>query len=101
MTTSPAISADVSPAPEGRRELPVLELDRRAGSALGKAEAESYAEWFAVLADPTRVRLLHTLSTSRTTTRALAERGTQSERMVCTLGEPVARRTGNGRKPSR
>jgi L-amino acid N-acyltransferase YncA/DNA-binding transcriptional ArsR family regulator len=33
-------------------------------SALGKAEAEGYAEWFAVLADPTRVRLLHALSTS-------------------------------------
>lgn len=40
-------------------------LDCRPGSALGKAEAENYAEWFAVLADPTRVRLLHTLSTSR------------------------------------
>jgi L-amino acid N-acyltransferase YncA/DNA-binding transcriptional ArsR family regulator len=33
--------------------------------ALGKDEAESYAEWFAVLADATRVRLLHALSTSR------------------------------------
>jgi L-amino acid N-acyltransferase YncA/DNA-binding transcriptional ArsR family regulator len=33
-------------------------------STLGKAEAEGYAEWFAVLADPTRVRLLHALSTS-------------------------------------
>ena len=33
---------------------------------LGKDEAESYAEWFAVLADPTRVRLLHTVSTSPT-----------------------------------
>lgn len=32
--------------------------------ALSKGEAESYAEWFAVLADPTRVRLLHTVSTS-------------------------------------
>ncbi|MEO5663286.1 MAG: metalloregulator ArsR/SmtB family transcription factor [Nocardioides sp.] len=43
----------------------VIELGRT-GPTLGKAEAESYAEWFAVLADPTRVRLLHTLSTSRT-----------------------------------
>lgn len=34
------------------------------GPTLGKAEAEDYAEWFSVLADPTRVRLLHTLSTS-------------------------------------
>lgn len=32
---------------------------------LGKDEAEGYAEWFAVLADTTRVRLLHALSTSR------------------------------------
>jgi L-amino acid N-acyltransferase YncA/DNA-binding transcriptional ArsR family regulator len=33
---------------------------------LSKSDAESYAEWFALLADPTRVRLLHTLSTSAT-----------------------------------
>lgn len=31
---------------------------------LTKADADHYAEWFAVLADATRVRLLHTLSTS-------------------------------------
>lgn len=79
MTTSPAISADVSPSPQGRRELPVLELDRRAGSALGKAEAESYAEWFAVLADPTRVRLLHTLSTSRTGAMRIGDLATALE----------------------
>ena len=35
-------------------------------TSLGVRDAESYAEWFAVLADPTRVRLLHTLSTSVT-----------------------------------
>lgn len=64
MTTSPATAADVSPVPHGRRELPLLERDRRPGVALGKTEAENYAEWFAVLADPTRVRLLHTVSTS-------------------------------------
>ena len=34
-----------------------VELDGRS--------AETYADWFAVLADPTRVRLLHTVSTSR------------------------------------
>jgi L-amino acid N-acyltransferase YncA/DNA-binding transcriptional ArsR family regulator len=34
-----------------------VELDERS--------AETYADWFAVLADPTRVRLLHTVSTSR------------------------------------
>lgn len=43
-----------------------MTLQREAPPVLGKAEAEEYAEWFAVLADPTRVRLLHTLSTSRT-----------------------------------
>ena len=39
---------------------------RRVASApsLNKGDAENYAEWFALLADPTRVRLLHTLSTS-------------------------------------
>lgn len=42
----------------------MLARSRRAPATLGKAEAEGYAEWFAVLADPTRVRLLHTLSTS-------------------------------------
>ena len=64
MTYSPVPEGDSAPAPRGRRELPVLELDRRPGSALGRADAENYAEWFAVLADPTRVRLLHALSTS-------------------------------------
>lgn len=38
--------------------------ERRTGPDLGRDEAESYAQWFAVLADPTRVRLLHALSTS-------------------------------------
>jgi L-amino acid N-acyltransferase YncA/DNA-binding transcriptional ArsR family regulator len=32
---------------------------------LDEHSAATYAEWFAVLADPTRVRLLHTVSTSR------------------------------------
>ena len=36
----------------------VMNLDERSAS--------TYAEWFAVLADPTRVRLLHTVSTART-----------------------------------
>ncbi len=43
-----------------------MTLQREAPTVLGKVQAEEYAEWFAVLADPTRVRLLHTLSTSRT-----------------------------------
>jgi L-amino acid N-acyltransferase YncA/DNA-binding transcriptional ArsR family regulator len=52
-------------APEGRRELPVsTTYPDRSAPTLSRADAENYAEWFAVLADPTRVRLLHTLSTS-------------------------------------
>lgn len=43
---------------------PQAPVGSRTPSALSQPEAESYAEWFAVLADPTRVRLLHTLSTS-------------------------------------
>ena len=59
-TSSPATA-------QGRPELPLLAEDGgRPSTALGKPEAENYAEWFAVLADPTRVRLLHTLSTSPT-----------------------------------
>jgi len=37
-----------------------------AATTLSKGDAENYAEWFALLADPTRVRLLHMLSTSPT-----------------------------------
>ena len=62
MTTSPVTEAPGGPAPQGRRELPLLDV---AAPSLTKHDAENYAEWFAVLADPTRVRLLHTLSTSR------------------------------------
>lgn len=60
ITSSPATA-------QGRTELPLLAEDGGwPSTTLGKAEAENYAEWFAVLADPTRVRLLHTLSTSPT-----------------------------------
>lgn len=65
MSASPTTSSPATA--QGRTELPLLAEDRaRPSTALGKAEAENYAEWFAVLADPTRVRLLHTLSTSPT-----------------------------------
>lgn len=37
---------------------------RSSSPLLSKADAANYAEWFSLLADPTRVRLLHTLSTS-------------------------------------
>lgn len=54
--TSPVVTASGAGA----------EIDRRPGPILSRADSENYAEWFAVLADPTRVRLLHVLSTSRT-----------------------------------
>jgi L-amino acid N-acyltransferase YncA/DNA-binding transcriptional ArsR family regulator len=54
------------PTLPGRRELPLLAEDERSTATLSKADAASYAEWFALLADPTRVRLLHTLSASPT-----------------------------------
>ncbi len=42
----------------------VVEERVRSTPTLSKVDAENYAEWFGVLADPTRVRLLHVLSTS-------------------------------------
>ena len=68
MTNGPATNLPAGPdvrASQGRRELPLLETGaQRPAPTLSKADAESYAEWFALLADPTRVRLLHALSTS-------------------------------------
>ena len=68
MTTSPTTEAAGAPrasAPHGRAELPLVDAPPRdQRPALSKRDAENYAEWFAVLADPTRVRLLHTVSTS-------------------------------------
>jgi L-amino acid N-acyltransferase YncA/DNA-binding transcriptional ArsR family regulator len=52
--TDPAVCGPGDCAPVGERD---IELDERS--------AATYAEWFAVLADPTRVRLLHTVSTAR------------------------------------
>jgi L-amino acid N-acyltransferase YncA/DNA-binding transcriptional ArsR family regulator len=46
-----------------RSLLPIIETPAAAG--LDESSASTYAEWFAVLADPTRVRLLHTVSTAR------------------------------------
>ena len=48
-----------------RRALPLRQPDpQRSAPSLSKSDAGNYAEWFSLLADPTRVRLLHTLSTS-------------------------------------
>ena len=67
MTSSPV--SDTRAAPDSLAaappSLPLLAASaRRETPGLSKDDAESYAEWFAVLADPTRVRLLHTVSTS-------------------------------------
>jgi L-amino acid N-acyltransferase YncA/DNA-binding transcriptional ArsR family regulator len=52
------------PAPGATRSpLPLLQPGP-GSSSLSKEQAEDYAEWFSVLSDPTRVRLLHVLSTS-------------------------------------
>ncbi len=67
MTTSPAVgTAQDVRLPTGDRppERPVLESAPRPAAQLGKGDAEHFAEWFALLGDPTRVRLLHALSTS-------------------------------------
>ena len=68
MTPSPrtdVVEAADAPAPQARRELPLIEADpSRSVPSLSRDDAENYAEWFALLADPTRVRLLHVLSTS-------------------------------------
>lgn len=66
MTTSPVTHDADSTTQRGRRELPLVEagVRRRPPPSLSKTDAENYAEWFALLADPTRVRLLHVLSTS-------------------------------------
>lgn len=69
VTDTQAAPGDAAAQPTGSLPggplLPLLDAGgRRETPGLGKAEAEGYAEWFAVLADPTRVRLLHTVSTS-------------------------------------
>ena len=70
MTTAPVTARSAGSrdaVPQGRRDLPLVDLDgQRAVPSLSRADAENYAEWFAVLADPTRVRLLHALATSPT-----------------------------------
>src|SRR5688500_19924063 len=38
--------------------------DAPAETSLGRLEAETFASWFATLSDPTRVRLLHAVSTA-------------------------------------
>lgn len=38
--------------------------DTATGPALDRAAAETYAQWFSTLSDPTRVRLLHAVSTA-------------------------------------
>ena len=43
-------------------DLPLTVLPAPAPTQLAAADAATYAEWFACLADPTRVRLLHTVA---------------------------------------
>ncbi len=55
---------------------PVAET-RNVREALGKQDAENYAEWFAVLSDPTRVRMLHAVSTSSAGALRIGDLATQ------------------------
>jgi L-amino acid N-acyltransferase YncA/DNA-binding transcriptional ArsR family regulator len=55
--------ATISTAIDECKELP-MSVSTVPPVALSTARAEEYAEWFSLLADPTRVRLLHVLSTS-------------------------------------
>lgn len=95
MTTSPGTPAGPS-SPRDRRALPLCEPERREGSALGKVEAENYAEWFAVLADPTRVRLLHTLSVSRAGAMRIGDLATALEisQSTCSHHVELLRKVG-------
>jgi L-amino acid N-acyltransferase YncA/DNA-binding transcriptional ArsR family regulator len=52
------VSASLTPA------LPVTDVPTRSPGQLSTTEAATYAEWFACLAEPTRVRLLHTVATA-------------------------------------
>jgi L-amino acid N-acyltransferase YncA/DNA-binding transcriptional ArsR family regulator len=45
-------------------ELPVTDVSTRSPGQLSATDAATYAEWFACLAEPTRVRLLHTVATA-------------------------------------
>ena len=62
-TAGVTVATDAA-APGVRPRLPLLEPDRQSFPSLSRTDAENYAEWFALLADPTRVRLLHAVSTS-------------------------------------
>ncbi len=53
--TIPTVPADAA----------LLTLTPETGGVLRTADAATYAEWFACLAEPTRVRLLHAVATSR------------------------------------
>lgn len=44
--------------------LPVTDVSTRSPGQLSAADAATYAEWFACLAEPTRVRLLHAVATA-------------------------------------
>ena len=78
MTTSPVI--DTSPS----------------APSLSRADAENYAEWFGLLADPTRVRLLHSLSTSPTGALRVGDLATALgiSQSTCSHHVEVLRRVG-------
>ncbi|WP_245155147.1 GNAT family N-acetyltransferase [Nocardioides sp. 1609] len=64
MTIGPAVTQGSCASDAGHETLGEGGRHGRERTMLSRSEAERYAQWFAVLADPTRVRLLHTISTS-------------------------------------
>ena len=54
----------MSARPSPTLVLPVTDVSSRAPGQLSAGDAATYAEWFACLAEPTRVRLLHAVATA-------------------------------------
>jgi L-amino acid N-acyltransferase YncA/DNA-binding transcriptional ArsR family regulator len=54
----------MSASPSPTLLLPVTDVSTRSAGQLAAEDAATYAEWFACLAEPTRVRLLHAVATA-------------------------------------
>ncbi|WP_223396617.1 helix-turn-helix domain-containing GNAT family N-acetyltransferase [Nocardioides rotundus] len=70
------ITTGTTPPPGADACAPAADQAGRTGG-LSAAQAEEYAEWFALLGDPTRVRLLHVLSTASAGALRVGELATQ------------------------
>lgn len=61
---SAAAQADPRPAPDRGRAPGLIDIFYPQPTQLATTDATTYASWFACLAEPTRVRLLHTVATT-------------------------------------